>query len=167
MAAPRYVNRVSGKDKQIAAATTAAADSIVATDSTGKLDISLMPVGVGAEVFIGPTSENIAAGALVNIYSNAGVTTVRNADATTNGKPADGFVLASTTSPANATVYFESNTNTQVTGLTPGVDYWLATTPGAITTTPPSAAGNNNQYVGKALSATALAFSKGEPVEMA
>lgn len=166
MAAPRYIARVLGKFKQIAASVTSAVDAIVATGADGKIDISMMPTGVGAEVVVCTTSENIAAGSFVNLYLNAGVLTARKADATTTGKPADGFVLATTTSGNNATVYFSSNANTQLTGLTIGSDYWLDTTAGGITLTAPTAAGNNNQRVGKALSATSLIFEDCEQVEM-
>lgn len=167
MAAPRYVSRVLGKFKQVAAAVTSAVDSIVATDSTGRIDISMMPIGVGAETAVCTTSENIATGSFVNLYLNAGVLTARKADATTAGKQADGFVNATTTSGTNATVYFSSNTNTGVTGLTIGADYWLDTTAGGVTVTAPTGTGNGNQYLGKALSATTMLVEIGEMVEMA
>lgn len=135
------------------------ANKIVQTDSTGRWDISLMPVGIGAEVSILPTSENITAGNFVNIYNASGVATVRKADATTNTKPAQGFSLSSITSPANATVYGISTKNTALTGLTPVADYWLATTAGGVTLTAPSATGNWVQELGTAESATAMVFS--------
>src|SRR5215208_4917959 len=116
MAAPRFINRVAGKWKQIVAAVTSSPDSIVATDATGKIDISMMPVGVGAETVVCTTSENLAAGDFVNLYLNAGVITARKADATTTGKTADAFVLAASTSGNNATAYGTSNTNTQLSG---------------------------------------------------
>src|SRR4051812_11385784 len=141
MAAQRFINLVSGKFKQIVASATGTADAIPAGDSTGRLDISWMPVGVGQEVVVCASSENLTAGNFINLYLNGGVITARKADATTNGKPAHGFVLAGVTSPANATVYFPSNTNTGVTGLTIGSDYYLDTTAGGVTTTPPSSAG--------------------------
>jgi hypothetical protein len=170
MAAPRYIGRVLGKFKQIVAAVVATADSIVATDSSGRIDISFLPVGVGAEVVVCTTSENIAAGAFVNLYNNGGTLTARNADATTTGKPAMGFVLAATLSGANATVYFTSNTNTAMSGLTIGAEYWLdKTTPGGVVVaaSAPTSAGNGNQYLGVALSATSMSVNIEEMVEMA
>lgn len=167
MAAPKYIARVLGKFKQITATVTSAVDSIVATGSDGKLDITLMPTGVAAETTVCTTSENIAAGSFVNLYLNGGVLTARKADATATGKEAHGFVLATTTSGTNATVYFESNTNSQMTGLTIGADYWLDTTAGGVTVTAPTATGNVNQYIGRALSTTSLIFINGDPVEMA
>lgn len=142
------------------------AGKIVATDSTGKLDQSLMPVGMGADTKILPASENLAAGNKVNIWNDAGTAKVRKADATTAGKEADGFVLEAVSLGNNATVHFDG-TNTQLSGLTPGAVYYLATTAGQITDTPPSGSGNVVQRVGRALSATELSFEPGQPITLA
>lgn len=142
------------------------AGKIVATDSTGKLDQSLMPVGMGADTKILVASENLAAGDKVNIWNDAGTAKARKADATTAGKEANGFVLAAVSLGNNATVYFDG-TNTQLSGLTPGAVYYLATVAGQITTTPPSGSGNVVQRVGRALSATELSFEPGEPITLA
>jgi len=166
MSAPRYLNVIAGKLKQVAASVTSTADAVVAMDATGKLDISTMPTGVGAETVSSVTSENLASGAFINLFLNGGVITARNADMTTNAKPAHGFVTSAVTSPANATVFFESNTNSAVTGLTIGSDYYLSTV-GAITTTVPSTAGNIVQYIGRAQSTTAINFINGEAIELA
>ena len=167
MAAQKFLQNVSGKIKEVIAAVTSTANAIVAMDSTGRIDVSVLPVGVGAEVLTMVTSENLTAGDLVNIYSNAGVLTARKADATTNAKPAHGFVLASVTSPANATVYSPSQTNTAVTALTIGSEYFLSTTPGAVTTTPPNAAGNIVQRVGVADKTTEFVFVPYTTIEVA
>jgi hypothetical protein len=124
-----------------------------ALDGAGKLDTSFMPTGIGADTD------------LVNIYNATGTATARKADATTAGKEAHGFVLAATTSPAAATVYFEGS-NTGVSGLTPGVQF-LAITAGTVTTTAPSATGNVVQRVGFATSATSLNFQSGVPLVLA
>ena len=166
MAAPKFIQRVAGKFKQAIAAVVATADSIVATDATGKIDVSFLPTGVGPEVVVCTTSENIATGSYVNLYNNAGTLTARKADATTVGKPAHGFVLAATTTGNNATVYL-AGINTQLSALTLGAEYWLDTTAGGVTVTAPTAAGNGNQYLGVALSATEIATEIGEMVEMA
>lgn len=137
------------------------AGKIVSLDSNGLLDISTMPVGVGAEVTVAPSSENLTAGNFVNTYNNT-VINVRKADATTNAKPAQGFVLANVTSPANATVYGISNKNTAQSSMTVGARQYLATTAGARTETAPSSAANIVQYLGIALTATTLVFSNEE-----
>lgn len=131
------------------------ADKIPSLDANGRLDPSMMPTGIGADTAVIQASEALAAGDLVNIH-NSGGARVRKADATTAGKEAHGFVLASVGSGANATVYFEGN-NGQVTGLTPGVAY-LSTTPGLSTNTAPSATGNVVQRVGFATAANNLNF---------
>lgn len=125
-------------------------------DASGRLDNSVMPVGIGADTASIQASEALAAGDFVNIHNVSGAPRVRKADAATSGKEAHGFVLAAVSSGANATVYFEGQ-NTQVTGKTPGARQYLSpTTPGATTETPPSAAGQVVQFVGVAISATSI-----------
>ena len=65
-------------------------------------------------------------------------------------------MVAGVTSPANATVYWLSNKNTALSGLTIGSDYFLHTTPGSQTIAAPSATGNVVQFLGTAELATAL-----------
>lgn len=142
------------------------ASKTVMLDASGKLDVSMMPTGIAADVGVITASEALAAGDVVNIYNNAGTANCRKADASTSGKEAHGFVLAAVASGAAATVYFESM-DTQVTGLTPGVQFLSATTPGKTTNTAPTAAGQIVQRVGYATSATSLNFNAGEPIVLA
>ena len=171
MAAKKYISLVTGTLTEVQATITSAGagdeGELVALDATGKLSTTVMPVGVGTENDLIVSSENLAAGDLVNIWTNTGVANVRKADATTAGKEANGFVLASVTSPAAATVYRNSQSNTQKSGLTPGAIYYLATTAGAITTTAPSSTGNIVQHVGKAFDATTLIFEAQLPITLA
>lgn len=171
MAGDKYFYNNAGKQKEKAAIQSSAgagdAGKIPALDTAGLLDISMMPVGVGAEVVVAASSENLVAGNFVNLYDNAGTINVRKADATNNTKPADGFVLSGVTSPANATVYLISAKNTAVSALTVGVDYYLATTAGGVTATAPSASGNIIQRLGKSKSATELIFENQDYYELA
>lgn len=139
------------------------ASKIVKTDATGRLDNSLLPVGIGADTLSIPSSENLSAGSFVNVYDNGGTVNVRLAD-NSNGREANGFVLASVTSPANATVYFEG-TNTQLSGLTLGVRYFLGTA-GGVTTTAPTASGEIIQYLGKSSSATEINVEMSDCIEI-
>ena len=168
--AQKFLRMLAGVIAELEALVTSAgagdAGKIPALDATGKLDNSLMPVGIGADSKILPASENLAAGDKVNVWNDSGTAKARKADATVAGKEANGFVLAAVTSGANATVYFDG-TNTQLSGLSPGAVYYLATTAGGVTTTPPSGSGNIVQRVGRALSATELTFEPGEPVTLA
>lgn len=160
MAASKFLALVSGRLREIAATVTSTgiADDgkIVALDSNGRLDNSVMPVGIGTETKSIQASENLGAGNLVNIWNSGGQFRVRKADATSQGKEAHGFVLNSVLSGAQAEVYLEG-TITGLTGLLPG-RYYLATSPGEITPTAPSASGNVVQYVGTAVSTTELTF---------
>lgn len=165
MAANKYVAQVSGKLKEIYASVVGTANAIPAGDATGRLDLSWMPVGVGPEIIQAVASEALAIGAFVNIWNNAGVLTVRNADSTTNAKKAHGFVIAAVASAGTASIYTLSQTNTQLTGLTLGNEYYLGTG-GAVTLTPPSTTGNLVQMVGTATSATAIIFTSVMTIEI-
>ncbi|WP_243350874.1 hypothetical protein [Stenotrophomonas acidaminiphila] len=195
MAAPRFLANILGRTKMVAAILTSAgaadAEKIVATNADGvlddtllnaatsgpdktlktlpdgTLDPSVMPTGIGADVKNMPASEALAAGDVVNIWSDAGVVKARKADATAEGKEAHGFVKAAFSSNAEAAVYFEGRI-TGLTGLTPGARQYLsAATPGAITDAAPTGTGNVVQWVGDAVSATELDFEKSEPITVA
>jgi hypothetical protein len=167
MAAKSFLRRVAGGLADALGIQTSSgvanAGDIPALDDTGRLDITMMPVGVAAEAKDLPSSENLTAGNLVNIWNDAGTLKVRRADGTTAGKEANGFVLDSVTTPDTVTVHFEG-TNTAVAGLTPGTWYYLSTTPGGVTATPLEANGNLSQRVGKATAATELWLELGEPI---
>jgi hypothetical protein len=168
--ADKFLRNNSGTLTETEATVTSAgagnAGDIVALDSTGRLDESVLPVGIGADTALILASEALSAGDFVNVYSNAGTANVRKADGTAAGKPADGFVLAAVSSSANATVYFEG-TNTQCSGLTPGQQYLSGSTAGAAVSSAPSGAGKVVQKIGVAISTTALNFERGEPIVLA
>lgn len=170
MAGLKYLALVAGKLKEVFSIQSSAgatdAGKVIAADSTGRIDSTFMPVGMGAETITATATEALTAGNFVNVYNNAGVISVRKADATTNSKPANGFVIAGFANAAVATVYMISQTNTAVTGLTVGAEYFLSTTPGAVASAPPSAAGNIVQFLGFANSATSLAFENALTVEV-
>jgi len=160
----KFLTIETGRQKQEQGIQTSAgagdADKLARLDATGRWDITLMPVGVTPDVATIQASENLSSGDYVNIH-NSGGARVRKADATTSGKEANGFVLASVLSGANATVYFDS-TNTARSGMTVGARQYLSTTPGASTETAPSSSGNVVQYLGTAYSATAVPFEPDE-----
>lgn len=166
MAAPKYLKNVSGVLTEQAASETGGTEVIVATNSSGQIDISVMPTGIGPDIAVIVASEALSSGNLVNIYSNAGTANCRKADGSTTGKVAHGFVLASVTSGGNASVYL-SGLNTAVTGLTPGPQFLSDATPGASVAAAPTTSGHTVQKVGIAVSATALQFDPGEPITLA
>lgn len=164
-----YINTTTGDFTERAAVTSSAgagdAGKIPGLDGTGKLDTSFMPVGIGADTQAITTSEALAAGDLVNVWSSTGAK-ARKADATAAGKKARGFVLASVISGGTATVYFEG-TITGLTGLTAGAEYFLSTTAGTPTATPPTGSGNVIQSIGVATSTTTINFEPGPVVVLA
>ena len=168
MAAKKFLRLVNGVLTEIFGVQTSAgagnAGDLVSLDNSGRIDNSMMPVGIGADTSTISASETLAAGDWVNVWNNSGAK-VRKADATTAGKEAHGFVLAAVTSGNPATVYFEG-TNTQVTGQTPGPVY-LQTTAGTGGATIPSVSGNVVQSIGVAVSATAVNFERSAPVTLA
>src|SRR5512143_1765954 len=97
MAGDKYLyNNVGALTEKAAIQSSAGAGDagkIPALDAAGRLDNSMMPVGLGAETDVITTSEALSAGDFVNIWASTG-TKVRKADATTAGKEAHGFVLS-------------------------------------------------------------------------
>jgi hypothetical protein len=160
--ADKYIRNNSGtlteKEATVVSAGAGDAGEIVALDNTGRLDQSVMPVGIGPDVSQITASEALAAGDFVNVYNNSGTANVRKADATTAGKQAHGYVLVSVDNGDPATVYFEGS-NTQVSGATPG-PVFLATSAGGFASTAPSASGNVVQRLGVAVSATEINFER-------
>lgn len=141
------------------------ADKIPSLDAAGRLDISMMPTGIGADTAILVASGALAAGDFVNIFDDVGVFKVRKADASALGTIAHGFVLAAAADAGNATVYFEGS-NTQVTGQTPGAVF-LTTTAGIAGSTAPSGSGEVVQRLGVAVSATQINFEAASPIVLA
>lgn len=166
----KYLENNAGQIREVSGLTTSSgagdAGKIPQLDSSGRLDNSLMPTGIGADTEVMATSENLSAGELVNIWNDGGTRKARKADAS-NGRRAHGFVLAGTTSPNNATIYFSGDI-TGLTSLTPGNPMYLSgTTAGAATATAPSTAGQISQEIGIAISATAITFEAQQPITLA
>jgi hypothetical protein len=129
-------------------------------DGAGKLDITMMPNGVGADSITATAAESLAAGDFVYITAGG---TVMKADATTFAKRAMGYVLSSVSNGASATVYFDES-NSALSGLTPGGMYYLSATAGAATLTAPIVSGQYVQELGIATSATSLHVNIKTPI---
>jgi hypothetical protein len=157
----KFLNLSGGVPQQESAIDNSAgagdAGKIIKLDAGGKLDSTLLPSGVAPESRTMTTSEALAAGDLVNIHNSSGPK-VRKADATSAGKEAHGFVLASASSGGSVVVYPEEAVLSGLSGLTPGAKQFLSTTAGGRTETAPSTAGQVAQYVGFALSTTEMLF---------
>ena len=158
--ANKYIELSSGqlaeREGLVTSAGAGDAGKIVATDSTGRIDSTLLPVGVTAETTTATATEALAAGDFVNIYDSTGLK-VRKADASGgNAKKAHGYVLAAVSNGGTATIYY-GNLNNLLSGLTVGATYYLSgTTPGEVTTTAPTTAAYIVQQLGTARSATEM-----------
>jgi hypothetical protein len=172
MAAKKYIKNNGGQLTEQAATVVSAGvandGDIIALDSTGRLDPSVLPIGVGQEVLSITAFENLSAGDFVNIFLDGGVAKVRKADASGgNAKKADGFVIAAFTTGNTASVYF-GNVNTGVSGLTIGAVYYLSdSVAGGITSTAPTASAAIVQQLGKAVTATSLLVEVGQTITLA
>jgi hypothetical protein len=169
--AKKFLRMVAGAIEEIVATVTstgvAEAGDVVALDANGRLDQSVMPVGIGADIVNIEASENLAAGDMVNVWDDGGTPKVRKASAGAIGTQAHGFVISAVTSGQNGNIYFEGNNN-QVTGLTGGTTYYLdAAVAGGLTATPPSSTGDIVQRVGIATSATNINIEIGQPIVVA
>jgi hypothetical protein len=167
----KYLVNNNGTITEVQATGTSAgaadAAKIPQLDGTGRLDSSMMPVGLGADTQQVQASEALAAGDLVNIFDGgAGVFRARKADASTTGKRAHGFVLQAYASAAQALVYFEG-TDTQQTAVPPGELFLSAATPGKVAAAAPTGSGQTVQRVGFGTSGTTFNFQAGEPITLA
>lgn len=158
----------TGKLKQFAGTdqSTGAtnAGDIVALDSTGKLDPSLLPSSGGEAAHAIVCSEALAVGDWINIYNNGGTRAVRRALATDATKPAHGFVKTAYTAGQTANVYVDgTNSNVATTGFVAsdiGQKAFLSsTTSGGATKTCPQVSGNLVQVIGHVVDVTGGAVS--------
>lgn len=132
-------------------------------DGAGKLDVTFMPTGFGADTTTLVAGEALAAGDFVYVLVGG---TVMKADATTFAKRAMGYVISSVLNAGNATVYFDDS-NSSLSGLTPGSTYYLSATSGVATLTAPTTSGQFVQVLGIATSATSLHVNIKEPIQRA
>jgi len=165
--ADKYIELSSGQlaEKEVITTSAGAGDTgkVVGLDATGRLDVTMMPVGIAPEVKVMPASEALDIGDLVNVFFDDPTLKCRKADCS-NGRRADGFVLAAVDPDANATVYFEGN-NTEVTGKTLGAIQYLSIN-GATDETAPTDSGYIVQEIGKALTATEITFEPKSPITL-
>jgi hypothetical protein len=154
-----FIKLTSGRltSTQAVASSSGSGDAgkIIKTDAAGRIDLTLMPTGVGPDSKSLTASEAIAARDFVNVSATG---QVRKADAS-NDRPAHGFAQSAIANAASGTVTFEGII-TGFSGLTVGATYYLSdTVAGGISATPPTAgAGKINQQIGVAISATEISF---------
>lgn len=168
MSTNRFLSIVGGVRTLFVALAVSAgapdANKVVMTSANGRLDTTLMPVGIGAATQSMVASEALVAGDFVNIFDAAGSPNCRKADAT-NNRPANGFVTVAVASAASATVFL-SGPNTARTGLVSGSLYFLSTA-GNVALTAPSVVGNIIQEIGIAANSTTISFDFDAPTTIA
>lgn len=158
--ADKYIALLNGVETEVEGTVTGGtvtqAGEIVALDATGRLDTTIMPVGVVADTYSGTAFENLtAANPFVYIRSDG---QIANASATSGGNATVGFVINNVSAAGTALVYFEGRV-TGLSGLTPGTRYYLSdSVAGGLTDTPVSGTGKLHQYLGRAITATSLTF---------
>lgn len=158
--ADKYIALLAGVEQevegQVTGGTATQAGKIPALDSAGRLDPSIMPVGITADTYVGTAFETLSsANPFVYVRPDG---SVANASGASGGNPTIGFVLANVTTGQPAAVYFEGRV-TGLSGLTVGSRYYLSdTTPGGLTSVPVSGTGKLHQYLGRAVSTTTLTF---------
>lgn len=157
--ADKYIALINGVDQEVegtvVGGTPTQAGDLVALGADGKLDQTLLPVGIGADVFVANAFENLAAGAFVYFRPDG---TVANASANAGGNASIGFVLQASTTGQPATVYFEGQNNS-LNSLSVGSRYYLSdTVAGGATTTPVSGTGKLHQFLGRAISANTISY---------
>lgn len=160
MPASKFLTIINGVKTLVTSVVTSAGagddGKLPALDTTGKLDLSVMPLGIGSDTVSVLTSEAVSAGDYINVYNNAGTLNARKADGAVQTKPARGFVKTAFGSGVSALVYKEGR-NDQLSGRTPGERLYLSdTVPGGVTPTAPTGAGKTLQFLGEALSVTAM-----------
>lgn len=102
-------------------------------------------------------SELVPLGAMINLFNSAGVLKVRNANATTNAKPADGYCTTAGGIALGAVGEVQLGHGVvSLVGVTIGQRYWLSVVNGLITTVAPVAAGNIEQYIGIGIDANSV-----------
>lgn len=109
-------------------------------------------------------SETVVYGAMVQLYSAAGVLTARNANSSNTGssaavQPIHCFCnMPAGVSAGNAGFVQFTGVAQGLSGLTIGSPYWLKAANGQVQTAPDTTAGHIEQFAGIALSSTTLAF---------
>lgn len=147
--------------------STGAADAgkAVVLKIDGTIDSTMLPTGSSGASLMMTTSEALNGGDFINIWDDAGAFKVRKTDATTQGKPANGFVIDSAGSGVLVKVHFDG-INTAVSGVSAG-SVFLSTTAGGFTSVVPSATGNVSQRLGTGISATSIDVKMATPVLLA
>ena len=168
----KLVGGVQTREKTLDSSTGAAdAGRIPELNEDGKIDLTMIPAGIGQEFVEVEIGEDLDAGDLVYV---AGDGKAYKAVATGLVSEAQGFVKEDYVldeedeEGAPLAKVYADEFNTYKTGLTVGAVYYLSPdVPGDVTTTAPSVDGQIVQRVGRAKAATILQVEIDQPILLA
>ena len=109
----------------------------------------------GTRVYL-PYTETCTYGNMITIYDNAGVASVRKANATDATKPCFGFCSVGAGVTAGDIGEIMLLGLVSLSGATPGLLYYLSTTSGQLTSVKPTTSGNLVQALGFGITTTAV-----------
>ena len=139
------------------------AGKVISTNSDGVLDSSMLPKGIGLDVYSAVTSVALTPYQMVTIYNNAGVSTVKLAQANAIGTEAIGYVKDTYAIGDTALVYIEGEFD--MSGATVNTDYFLSdTVAGGITSTAPMSDGTFIQRIGRCYDAGKIRFEQDDVI---
>ncbi|MEM9652252.1 MAG: hypothetical protein AAGA65_09170 [Actinomycetota bacterium] len=137
------------------------AGKILSLNSVGQVDESFLS---GRDIVSTVASGAIPAGAFVNLFDNGGTMAARLADKS-NNRPAHGYTKTAV-ADTEAVAVFSRDNNDQLSGLTPGGEYWLDTA-GGVTDTPTNVSAELRQYLGIAIADDTIDVLIDPAIEMA
>lgn len=166
-------NNLEERDPTVISSGSKNAGDIVSLDDSGKFDISLIPeipvsVIVGEADIIIQAAEDLLAGDFVGTILDEGISKARKASSVKDG-PLDayifavGFVKKDTLLGEDADI-FQSGKNVHLTGLTIGVDYFIDSIPGKVTSVATSTPLESVQKLGRATSDDTIFVDIGVPI---
>lgn len=141
------------------------AGKIPALDTAGRMASNMMPLGIVPETVSFVAFEDLTAGNNVNLFLSSGVLKGRKAD-NSNARQAHCFVNAAVATAATGVGYTEG-VNSDLSGMTIGVEQMLGTSGGRTESVPSAGATTIVQHLGIAKSATELIFDPKQPIERA
>lgn len=162
MAAKKYLSHSAGNLQEVQATNSSSGvgseGDIVALDANGKININMMPAGVGADVKVATANGAIAAKDFVYFEAAGTIAVADNGDA---GTAAHGYAPSAINDAEAGDVYFDGIIP-GFTGLTIGAGQFLGTGGDIVESgSLPTGTGDIVQKVGVAVSATEVAVEIG------
>lgn len=103
-----------------------------------------------------PVAQNTVRGQVLHVYNSGGIAAASLASATSAATRAHGVANTNAGAGTRCEIIMFQGLTTAIGGMTPGTDYYLSTTPGAIQNLPPVAAGQIVQQLGVSITSGEL-----------